>query len=67
MKIWRILDSLFDSLISLKNIDVPDFFFRWGVKLRIPKILLQGGPGGPGGKQGVNQILGGRGSHMGSF
>ena len=34
---------------------------------RIPKFFFRGGPGGPGGKQGVNRILGGGGPLGGRF
>ena len=46
-------------------IDVPDFFFR---PPRISRFFFQGvGAGGPGGKQGVNWILGGGGPLGGRF
>ena len=52
------------------DIDVPDFFFRGGVK-ETPQnsefFFQGGGPGGPGGQQGVNRILGEGGSSRGSF
>ena len=51
-------------------IDVPDFFFREGVK-QTPQnsefFFQGGGPGGPGGQQGVNRNLGEGGSSRGSF
>ena len=50
-------------------IDVPDFFFRGGQTdpLEFRNFFSGGSLGGPGGKQGVNWILGGRGSPRGSF
>ena len=53
----------------LLPIDVPDFFSGRGSKRppRISKFFFRGGPGGPGGKQGVNRILGGGGPLEGRF
>ena len=58
------------KIVSGSSIDVPDFFFREGVKKTSEnfEIFFQGGgPGGPGGKQGVNRILEGGGSPRGLF
>ena len=53
-------------------IDVPDFFSGEGSSRppRIPKFFFRGGPGGPwgpGGKQEVNRILGEGGPLEGRF
>ena len=61
----RLVSLLFQNFTT-RCIDVPDFFFRGGSSRppRISKFFFRGGPGG---RQGVNWILGWRGPLGGRF